>query len=149
MMPKIEHSPESTLKATQIIASGLMAGVVSTVGMVSFLVTNEVVGIHVQGNTISLVMAALTAMTLLLLAVLWNLPVKSTADRPVYTIWQQRMVLRFAFLEGGALFNAVACIVEREWWSFALLLGVLTLMILLFPTRKRFDRFLETHAPLP
>ncbi|HWL07667.1 MAG TPA: hypothetical protein VNQ76_04630 [Planctomicrobium sp.] len=148
MIPKIEHTPEATLKATQIIAAALMAGVVSTIGMVLFLINNEVIGVDVRGNLISLIMAGGSLVSLMLLSVLTIWPVKATTEFPLHTLWQRRMVIRFALLEGAALLNAVGAIVERQWWSFALLLGIFILMILFFPTRTRFEHFIETHTPL-
>ncbi len=148
-MNRVEHSPEATLTATRIIALALMAGVLSTSGVVIFLVNNPVIPIQVKGNTVSQVMAALSAINLLALAFLSSWGVSKQNTDPLHLVWQRRMVIRFALLEGTALLNAVAYIIERQWWSFGLLVGTLILMAVLFPTRSRFEHFIETHSSDP
>ncbi|WP_437192369.1 hypothetical protein [Planctomicrobium sp. SH527] len=145
-MKQIEHTPEATLKATQIIALALIAGIVSTCGIVVFLGQNDLIRIPPTGNLISLVMVGLTALGLIVLTFLSMLPAPEKAEPAnLPSIWQGRMVVRFILLEGAALLNAVAYVVELQWWSLAVLVGVFALMLVLFPTKARFDRFLKSH----
>jgi hypothetical protein len=145
-MPRIEHTPEATLKATQIIALALMAGVISTSAIMTFVVNNSVVGVSLAGNKVSLIMAGITVLNMLLLAVVARWKVPRRPGVRLHEVWQRRMVIRFALLEGTALLNAVAGIIERQWWTFVIFGVVFVLMCVLFPTRTRFNWFLETNA---
>jgi hypothetical protein len=144
-MTRIEHSPEATLKGTQLIAVMLMAGIISSMVIVVFIINNGVIERLNSGRAVSLVMAGLTLLSFLLLAALSQLRVRQPARLAIHEIWQRRMVLRFALLEGTALLNGAAAICERNWWAFALMVGVFAVMAWLFPTQSRFDRFLEKH----
>jgi len=144
-MTNPETTPEFTLKSTQIIALGLIAGVVSTIGIVIFLITNEIIGVTVQGQTVSLVMAGITLAVLCAVPAIPRLISKPNDPEKLLLSWQQQVVIQMALIEGAALSNAVACLVERHWWSFALMLGTLGVMLWKFPTRSRFEQFLEAH----
>lgn len=145
-MKQIEHTPEATLKATQIIALALIAGIVSTCGIVVFLGQNDLIRIPPTGNLVSLVMVGLTALSLVALTFIAMLPAPQKAEPTnLPAIWQGRMVIRFIFLEGAALLNAIAYVVDLQWWSLAILAGIFVLMLILFPTKGRFDRFIQSH----
>lgn len=145
-MKQIEHTPEATLKATQIIALALIAGIVSTCGIVVFLGQNDLIRIPPTGNLVSLVMVGLTALSLVALTFIAMLPAPQKAEPAnLPAIWQGRMVIRFIFLEGAALLNAIAYVVDLQWWSLAILAGIFVLMLFLFPTKGRFDRFIQSH----
>jgi hypothetical protein len=58
-------------------------------------------------------------------------------------VYQTRMIIRFALLEGVAFFNTVALIAEHNWWSLAIV-GVLVMaMLAMFPTRTKVEYFVE------
>ena len=68
----------------------------------------------------------------------------SEEERP-YGLYQTRMIIRFALLEGAAFLNLVATIIEHHWWNLAAAGGLAFLMLLMFPTRTRVEQWIETQ----
>lgn len=74
-----------------------------------------------------------------------KLKVEAVADRSadLFSIFQIRMIIRLALLEGASLFNLIGYMVERQWWTIAIVALLLTNMILCFPTLNQFDSWAD------
>ncbi|SFH85989.1 hypothetical protein [Planctomicrobium piriforme] len=143
------HSPEIVLRSTQIIAIALIAGVISTTGIVTFLGNTLPPRMANTGDTISFVMAGFTALCVVAMGVASNWGVRADASRDPKALaaaWQTRTIVKYAICEIAALANAVAYIVEQNWWSLALQIVMLAVMVLIFPTKTRLDQFIESQT---
>jgi hypothetical protein len=60
-----------------------------------------------------------------------------------FQVLQTRVIVRAAMLEMAAFFNCIAYMTGRLWWSLATVLGLLAVMLLLFPMRSGFDRWVR------
>lgn len=70
---------------------------------------------------------------------------QSTEQSGLLAVYQTRMIVAMALLEGAAFFNIVAYIIEQNWWTFAVV-GVLLLFLLgMFPTRTRVEQWIENQ----
>ncbi len=149
-------SPESITREAQIIAAALIAGVVVFCGVAVFAAG----GLNAQsdGTLVSMVMAAMSLPQMLLYffvsvfateRVVRNqhgrrsIPV--TPENLPYQIMQLRTIIGFALLEGSCFMNIIAYILEKNWWSLAIV-GVFVLFMLTnFPTTTKFKHFAETY----
>lgn len=63
-------------------------------------------------------------------------------------LYQTRMIIGLALLEGAAFFNLVAYLVEGHWWSLAVTAGLVALMLSAFPTRGRLTQWVADREQL-
>lgn len=63
-------------------------------------------------------------------------------------LYQTRMIVGLAILEGAAFFNVVAYILEGHWWSLAVTAGLVALMLTAFPTRSRLCQWVADREQL-
>ena len=54
-------------------------------------------------------------------------------------IFQVRMIIRVALLEGAAFFNLIEYLIDRQWWSVAVAGVLIAIMLMNFPTMNQFD----------
>lgn len=60
--------------------------------------------------------------------------------RPVF---QTRLILGLAMLEGAAFFNLVAYLLERQWFSMAAAGVLVLLMVMMFPTLNQYENWVH------
>lgn len=65
-----------------------------------------------------------------------------------FQVLQTRVVIRAAMLEGAAFFNCIGYMISQLWWSMATVLGLLAVMLILFPTRSGFDAWVRDQREL-
>ena len=66
----------------------------------------------------------------------------------LYRIFQTKLIISMALLGGVALFNCVAYIVDRQWWTLAVV-GVLLFAIgVQFPTKSRLEYWVHDQLQL-
>lgn len=63
-------------------------------------------------------------------------------------LYQTRMIVGLAILEGAAFFNIVSYLLEGHWWSLAVVAGLLAWMIASFPTRARLRHWIDDRDQL-
>ncbi len=157
---------DSHLRVIRIIAGALIAGVLLFAGIVLLLVHGSGEPVQPRGQLISLIMAGLVAVELVPFALVatmirvdspaiqQSLQRQRATSPPVdpdqlhLAVYQIRMIIRYAILEGGAFANLVAYMLERNWWSLAIVGGLVFLMLTMFPTRTRLEHWLETQRML-
>lgn len=146
MKTRVEHSPAAILVATQLIAACLIAMVVSSTGISVFVYFNRIVELHLESVSVSYWMLLGNIVSLIILAIFNGRKVVGKTREELPAIWQRRMILRFACLEVVALLNAATFIAEHQIWMLALMQVMVVIMIIFFPTKKRFDRFIENNS---
>jgi hypothetical protein len=65
-----------------------------------------------------------------------------------FQVLQTRVVVRAAMLEMAAFFCCIGYMLSQLWWSMATVLGLLGVMLLLFPTRSGFDAWVRDQREL-
>jgi hypothetical protein len=133
----------------QIIAAALPGGVL----MFGLIVV--VLGAATQppaGTTLSLIAAVFAMAMLAAHVVVPTLVGRPTEPRrteddgaALCGVYQIRMIIGLALLEGAAFFNLVACLVEHNWWSLAIAGCLVVWMLALFPTRTRVEQWIENQ----
>lgn len=63
-------------------------------------------------------------------------------------LYQTRLIVGLAVLEGAALFNLIAYLIEGRWWSLAVAAVLVAFMLAAFPTRARLRRWVEDREQL-
>jgi len=61
----------------------------------------------------------------------------------LFAIYQTRMIVGLAILEGAAFFNLISYVVERQSWTLAIVGLLLVLMAMMFPTLNQFENWIE------
>lgn len=141
---------DQAVRVMQIIAAALVMGVLVFAGIVLALGSlNQ----PPRGNLVSLIGAGLAILCFVLHLLVPGAAARSraagvseNADVSVWCeIYQTKLIMGLAMLEGAALANLVFCIVEHNWWSMAIA-GVLVFwMLVQFPTRTRIEQWIETQ----
>ncbi len=138
-------------RTAQIIAGALIAGVLM------FAVVAFIVG---KGEgpdrmpVVSVIAAAIAGINLVLRFVVPAIVVSSQTKSVVGTaepkltqllagIYQTKMIVGMAVLEGAAFLNLVAYIVEKQVWSYGVVACLLTVMIISFPSQTQFENWAE------
>jgi hypothetical protein len=142
----------------QVIAGALIAGVV-----VFALVAVFVLGALSQpssGVIVSSMALGMTAIKLVPFALVPRFVTTQTVHRArqgvgnpegdalQYGLYQTRMILRYALLEGAAFFCIIATIIEHNWWTLGVAGGLVLIMLTIFPTRTRVEHWMETQRML-
>jgi hypothetical protein len=65
-----------------------------------------------------------------------------------FQVLQTRVIVRAAILEMAAFFNCIGYMTSRLWWSMATVLGLLAVMLILFPMRSGFDSWVRYQREL-
>jgi hypothetical protein len=60
-----------------------------------------------------------------------------------FGVYQTRMLIRAALLEGAAFFCCIIYMSSRLWWTLATALFLVLVMAIVFPTRGRFDDWIR------
>jgi hypothetical protein len=147
-MPANNAANETTitqmLLPSRIIAGALPAGVIIFVVVAISLRLGQP-----PGETFLAPVGAGFAVVIVLLriAVLGVLGRQRGSSAPetlaLVRLYQVRMIVGLAMLEGAALFNAVAFLLEGHWWSLAVVGVLLAFMLAAFPTRMAVQQWLD------
>jgi hypothetical protein len=66
----------------------------------------------------------------------------------LFAVFQTKVIVRSALLEGAAFFCCVAYLGSSLWWALATALVLIALMAVIFPTRGRFDDWAREQREL-
>ena len=58
-------------------------------------------------------------------------------------LYQTKMIVGMALLEGAAFFNLIAYIIEKQFWSYGVVAFLLGVMAISFPSQGQFDSWAE------
>ena len=143
--PDWDHvDPTVAIRTSQLICSALIAGVTLFLLVALFIATNAKPPLvaYVALGVTSLVVA----LRFLIPDVVVNQMIKAlpkshgemTRGR-LFGLFQIRMIIGVALLEGASFFNLVSYILEGQWWSIATVVFLLMLMGMMFPTLGSFE----------
>jgi len=135
----------------KIIASSLIGGVLAFAGVAIVLRLGKP---PAPGSLISSVAAGVVAATVVIRQVVLGLFAGRTGDSQgpapagPLALYQTRMIVGLALLEGAAFFNLVAYLIEGRWWSLAVTAVPLAFMLAAYPTRTRIRQWVEDREQL-
>ena len=149
----------AALRTMQIIAAALIGGVLAFAAVVTPLALGD------QPDAGRTFMASIAAgVSLLALVVCAMVPLNvvpvnvttaargeasdSAEELALYAAYQTRMIVRFAILEGAAMANLAAVLVDKQVYSLALAGLMALIMLAMFPTRGRVERFVKSQIEL-
>jgi hypothetical protein len=64
-------------------------------------------------------------------------------DAGLYGVFQTKMIIGLALLEGAGFMNLIAYMTGGQWWSLATVGLLLLLMAMMFPTLTKFESWAE------
>jgi hypothetical protein len=153
MQPPDQPADKSALlRSIQIIAGAMIVGVLAGAG-----VTLLILGGESMFETTGVVASLAGALSLLAVVVCAVVPLNvrspqgapdSSRELSLYTAYQTRMIARYGILEGAAFVNIVAAIMEQQAYSLAIVGLIALVMLAMFPTRGRLERFVKTQTEL-
>lgn len=142
--------PNGVGRICQIIASALMAGVMIFAGVAFFIA---------KGDGPQLPMLSLMAVGFAGVATVMRFVVpmvivnggkrqlnQSSGDEQrslLAGLYQTKMIVGMAVLEGAAFFNLVAYITEKQFWSYGVVAFLLGVMAISFPSQGQFESWAE------
>ena len=142
--------PAKIGRTSQIMAGALIIGVLTFACLAFFAA---------QGEPAKQPMIALmgAGMALMMLVVRFVVPtvivnggksrLKEAADEEqqkiLAVLYQTKMIVGMAVLEGAAFFNLVAYIVEKQFWSYGVVAFLLGVMAISFPSQGQFECWAE------
>lgn len=149
-----QQTPASKQTA-MIIAAGLIGGVVTF----AIVATTMAPPAPNEPDIFSLVLAGVGAFTFLASfvipglvtgAMLQQLQQKGTAgdEQQLLQVYQTRMIMRLAMLEGGAFANLVAYMTQGQQWSLIIVAWLVATMLMFFPTPGRIDNWIRQQKEL-
>lgn len=142
------------LRITQIIAIALMTGVVMITGVLSFVAAQQPAPAENQPlNILPVLAAGLGLLNVVLSFIVPGVAInqqRQNVTEPTVgafaLLFQTKTIIALAMVEAMALFNAVALLVAKTWWSLGVIAGLLAMMAIFhFPTRGRMAAFVETE----
>lgn len=142
--------PDQVGRNSQIIVAGLMTGLLMF-GVIAYSIAR---GKQPELGVISYLGAGMFAMNVVTgLAITRSVAAQSiqqiaaappadwrTALAPIY---QRNQILSKALLEGAGFFNLIAYLIEAHWLSLAIVICIVTLMSVTFPSQTQFETWAE------
>ena len=138
--------PATVIRTSQIIASALMAGV-TVFGVIAVAMGGKVQPRQPIVAYIAILLAAqVVALRFFIPNLVVNSRLKSLKESGLEAIknqlpalFQTRMIIGLALLEGAAFFNLVSYLIEGQWFSIGVAGFLLALMAMMFPTIRKYD----------
>ncbi len=148
--------PVQAVRTMQIICGALMMGVLMFAGVAMFLrlgpnaqppAAQPVIAYLAAGMAAIIFVARLvvvpiaTQMGIKQLAAM--IPLEELTKLDFYGVYQMRMIVGCALLEGAAFFNLISFILDGQLWTLGIVGGLLAIMATAFPTLERVDNWAE------
>jgi len=142
--------PESVGRISQIIAGALMMGVVVFACVAFFIAKGDgppfpVISLMAIGFA-----AVATVMRFVMPAIIVNggkaqLKQAAADEKPMVLagLYQTKIIVVMAVLEGAAFFNLVAYMMEQQFWSYGAVAFLLGVMAISFPSQGQFESWAE------
>ena len=142
--------PESVGRISQIIAGALIAGVVMFACVAFFVAKGE----PTKSPMLALIGAGMAAMavvvrfivpTIIVNAGKARLKEATAADVMIQLagLYQTKMIVGMAVLEGAAFVSLIAYISEKQFWSYGVVAFLVGVMAISFPSQGQFESWAE------
>lgn len=138
---------DQAVRTLQIITAAMVMGVV-LFAVVAVVVIGALSDLP-DGVIISTIAAGWTVVAFGLHLIVPSLIAKqqlgSVEPQQLPRLYLTKNIIGLAILEGAAMFNVIAVVLEHNAWSLALTGGLLFWMLAMFPTRTRVEQWVETQ----
>ena len=142
--------PESVGRISQIIAGALIAGVVMFACVAFFVAKGE----PTKSPMLALIGAGMAAMavvvrfivpTIIVNAGKARLKEATAADVMIQLagLYQTKMIVGMAVLEGAAFVSLIAYISEKQFWSYGVVAFLVGVMAISFPSQGQFESWAD------
>ncbi len=161
MLPPEGTDPRQLVRTMQIICGALMMGVLSfafVVVMIRFGKAGRppadfpMMAYMAAGMAAIMIITKLVITPLIVSAGLKQIaslrPLEALTKLDLYGVYQTRMIVGCALLEGAAFFNLISVITEGQVWTFGVVALLLALMAASFPTYERVDAWADEQLRL-
>jgi len=156
---RLEDSPVAigTLRTSRILVAAFSQGILVFSAVVAYLVWGTDQGnLQVSQPVIASVAAGTAAVLLILSGIIPGMVVSNQRSRfdssvkpeELVPLFQTKLITAGALLEGGAFFNLIAFLIEKQWWSFGIALVLLMGIVLKFPTASQIENFVRHQTEL-
>jgi len=142
--------------ATAQIVAGALIGGTLVFAAIAFVIGwgqppgDETLGFMAVGFSVIALIASFVATAVVTNQQLGSPRSGAVSTLGLFAVYQTRVIVRAALLEGAAFFCCIAYLSTRVWWTLATALVLVAVMALFFPTRGRFDDWVrgqrERHA---
>lgn len=150
VQPLNHANPQSWIRSSQIIAGALMFGV-TAFGAIAAVIGGKA---PATSPVVAYLAVAVAAQVIALRFFIPGLIVRSQlktiqnegaslVTERLPGLFQTRMIMGMALLDGAALFNLTAYIINGQWFSLATAGFLLLLMGMMFPTVREFESWAE------
>ena len=149
-MSETDRVSDADLRALMILAGALILGVL-TMGVIAFIVVKGFG--KPPGGTGFIVTAVMLIQTVAVILGVWIVNQARSRqtlqkDSNLLDIYRTNMIFRYAACEGGCVGLLVAYIIEQHDWTWAIVGGLLSMMLIMFPTRTKVEQWMETQEML-
>ncbi len=157
MLETDDQLPSETVpfRVVQIIAGALVLGPLFFLGFAYLSIQGQPLGDPIIAYLGAGLAVAMLFSSLVASAVIRNQKVRQLqaggtqlSNLDFFQVLQTQVTLRAAMLEFAAFFCGVGYITSHLWWSMATVLGLLVVMLVLFPTRSSFDAWVREQREL-
>lgn len=136
------------IQVAQIIWSALIMGVLTFLGvtlMTPGVPQKPLIAFMGLGGAIGMAVLRFIVPGVLVRTQTKNLKAVDASELEVRLseLYQTKLIIGMALLEGAAFFNLVSYMAERQWWTLAVVGGLLLLMVSMFPSVTRFEAWAE------
>jgi hypothetical protein len=154
-MDQKQSSEETQFRTIQIIAGAVIAGPLIFAAVAFAVARNQQPGSPV----LAYIAVGFAALSLIVSFVAPAVVTRAQLDaicrqgdgdltRQLMGLFQTRVIIRSAVLEGAALLCGVAYITSSLWWTIAAMLLLVGVMLAIFPTRGQFDNWVRKEREL-
>jgi hypothetical protein len=146
--PPLNGDPKVWVRTAQIICAALIAGVFFFLGI------TQVIGPKKDEPFLAYFAAGFAALMIVMRFVVPAIAVRNQIQSlpedvsddlmfRLFQIYQNRMIIGLALLEGAAFFNLIAYLTAGQIWTLAVVGLLLVLMLMMFPTLNQFENWAE------
>jgi len=139
--------PEKWIRSAQIIWGALLMGVVMFIGvtlMVARSTDSGPIPLIAVVFACGAIAVRFVVPPMIVRAAVNKFPVvDDTTNERLFPIYQTRLIVGMALLEGACFFNLIAYIVGGQWWTWIAVGTLLVLMALMFPSLPQFYSWAE------
>lgn len=140
-------NPEIGIRTTQIIWGALLMGVLTFGGLaISMAQPNVASPLPLIGAVFALMATGTRFVVppIVVRTAIQKIPVvDETIDDRLFPIYQTRLIVGMALLEGACFMNLIAYMTTAQWWTIVVLGILLSLMVVMFPSLPQFRNWAE------
>lgn len=151
-----QQAPLASVRTMQIVAAGLIMGLLIFFGIVLVVTKAEFVGkLGVVGMVAAGFAGIMIANHFFIPGLIAQTQLKSSAadglmkqsddvkNQRLLGIYQAHMIVALALLEGAGFFNLIALMVEKSFVNLGIAIALLALMAIRFPTASKVESWIQ------